>query len=116
MLRWRKGGRFMPIELRKLEDNLARLGLRRMQAMMAEGSEEAAHQEVSYAEFLFRLTEEELRVRWETGVQKRRQQARFPFVRTLEQFDFSFQPSIDKRVVIELGNLGFIEQRANIAI
>lgn len=106
----------MQIEIRKLEENLTRLGLRKIREMITEVVEEAAHQEISYTEFLFRLTEEELRVRFENGIQKRMSHARFPFIRTLEQFDFSFQPSIDKKVVIELGNLQFIEQKANVAI
>lgn len=106
----------MAIELRKLEENLARLKLGRMQELIGEGVEDAAHQELSYADFLYRLTEEELRVRFETSAQKRMQQARFPFVRTLEQFDFSFQPALDKTVVIELGSLGFLDQHANIAL
>jgi hypothetical protein len=53
----------MPIELNQLTDNLTRLGLRRMHELITEGVDQAAHQELSYTEFLFRLTEEELRVR-----------------------------------------------------
>lgn len=106
----------MQTEIRKLEENLTRLGLNRIRERITDLVEEAAHQEISYTEFLFRLTEEELRVRFERGVQKRLHQARFPYIRTLEQFDFNFQPSIDKKVVIELGNLQFIEERSNVLI
>lgn len=106
----------MPTEMKPLQENLARLGLRRCHDLIAEAVEQAAHQELSYTEFLFRLTDEELRARFETGAQKRLRQARFPFIRTLEQFDFSFQPSVDKKVVIELGNLQFLQEKANVVL
>ncbi|MFP1464085.1 ATP-binding protein [Escherichia coli] len=37
-------------------------------------------------------------------------QARFPWVKTLEQFDFGFQPGIDRKVVRELAGLAFVER------
>ena len=40
--------------------------------------------------------------------------AHFPFRRTLEQFDFAFQPSIDERQVKELSGLAFVAEATNI--
>lgn len=40
--------------------------------------------------------------------------AHFPFQRTLEQFDFSFQPSVDERLVRELATLTFVTDGANV--
>ena len=37
-----------------------------------------------------------------------------PFQRTLEQFDFAFQPSIDERQVRELANLAFVPEATNV--
>ena len=42
--------------------------------------------------------------------------AHFPFQRTLEQFDFAFQPSIDERQVKELANLAFVAEATNILL
>ena len=42
--------------------------------------------------------------------------AHLPFQRTLEQFDFSFQPSIDERQVKELANLAFVAEATNILL
>ncbi len=42
--------------------------------------------------------------------------AHLPFRRTLEDFDFSFQPSIDERQVKELGNLAFVAEAANLLL
>ena len=42
--------------------------------------------------------------------------AHFPFQRTLEQFDFAFQPSIDERQVKELTGLAFVAEASNILL
>ena len=42
--------------------------------------------------------------------------AHLPFQRTLEQFDFAFQPSIDERQVKELANLAFVSEATNILL
>ena len=42
--------------------------------------------------------------------------AHLPFQRTLEQFDFAFQPSIDERQVRELANLAFVSEATNILL
>jgi DNA replication protein DnaC len=43
-------------------------------------------------------------------------QPRFPYVKSLEQFDFSFQPSIDRKLVRELAGLGFVERGDNLLL
>ena len=40
--------------------------------------------------------------------------AHLPFQRTLEQFDFAFQPSIHERLVKELANLAFVAEATNV--
>ena len=42
--------------------------------------------------------------------------AHLPFQRTLEQFDFTFQPSIDERMVKELANLAFVAEATNVLL
>jgi DNA replication protein DnaC len=42
------------------------------------------------------------------------QLAHLPFVKTFEQFDFSFQPSIDERQIRELRSLRFIHEASNV--
>ena len=44
----------------------------------------------------------------------RTRRAHLPFQRTLEQFDFRFQPSIDKRQVRDLSTLTFVNEAANV--
>lgn len=40
--------------------------------------------------------------------------ANFPFFKTLDDFEFDFQPGINRKEMLELGNLGFIDRKENI--
>ncbi len=42
--------------------------------------------------------------------------ARLPWVKTLEQFDFTFQPGIDRKIVRELAGLAFVERSENVIL
>jgi hypothetical protein len=42
--------------------------------------------------------------------------ARFPFLKTLDQFDFAFQPSIDERQVRDLAALRFLANAENVIL
>ena len=46
----------------------------------------------------------------------RLQLAHFPFVKTFEQFDFGFQPSLDERQIRELRSLRFIHEASNVIL
>ena len=56
----------------------------------------------------------EVEARRERYLSTRTKMAHFPFQRTLEQFDFAFQPSIDERQVKELASLAFVAEATNI--
>jgi DNA replication protein DnaC len=97
----------------RVADSMQRLRLRcaaeRLDSMLAE----AARKEPTYLDFLDKLLREEL-----DGKQKRRVSmgikiAHFPVVKTLEEFDFKFQPSIDSKLVRELATGHFIAQAEN---
>ncbi|EHV68064.1 transposase [Escherichia coli DEC6C] len=49
-------------------------------------------------------------------MESRLKQARLPWVKTLEQFDFTFQPGIDRKVVRELAGLAFVERSENVIL
>ncbi len=50
------------------------------------------------------------------GVERGLRLARFPYIKTLEQFDLGFQPSIDRKLVRELAGLGFVERGDNLLL
>ncbi len=74
--------------------------------------ERAAKRELDYKAFLAA----EWRGRHLKGTETRLKQARFPAVKTLEQFDFTFQPSLHRRVVRELAGLSFVERAENVIL
>jgi len=42
--------------------------------------------------------------------------ARFPWIKALEQCDFSFQPCIDRKAIRELAGFGFVDRAENVII
>lgn len=42
--------------------------------------------------------------------------ARFPFVKALDSFDFAYQPSIDRKQVLQLASCHFIEHGENVIL
>ncbi len=77
-------------------------------------SERAAKKNLSYEEFLALLLEDELKRKNEASVKTKLSKAKFPFIKTLEEFDFVFQPSLNEKEVIKLGGLNFIDFGDNI--
>jgi len=78
--------------------------------------EQAAKKDLGYREFLTAALDSEWKGRHRKGVESRLKMARFPWIKTLDQFDFSFQPSIDKKVIRELSTLAFVERAENVII
>lgn len=105
-----------PADSPSLRAQLAKLGLHTMAAVFEAEAEHAAKSESSYSTYLARLTEAELAAKADRSVNARVSRARFPMLRTLEQFDFSFQPGLSAARVRELFSLGFLEQAANIVL
>lgn len=99
---------------RQLEDLLRALKLTTVLALYRELSERAAAHNLQYEEYLVLLFEEELKKRQEASIRAKVAKAKFPFVKTIEEFDFSFQPGLKEREVIKLASLDFIEKKENI--
>jgi DNA replication protein DnaC len=86
-----------PIE--QLRTTLATLSLTAIDPRLEALLETAAKKEPSYAEFLAKVMNAEADVRRQRYLKARLQLARLPYLKTFQQFDFSFQPSIDERQV-----------------
>lgn len=79
-------------------------------------STEVDQQHLSFNEALLRLTESELQYRHKQEIQKRIQRAKFPIIKRIEEFDFNFQPSVNKQEIIGLKSLGFLSNHQNILL
>lgn len=98
----------------QLEALFTKLKLDYLPAQLDTLCEQAAKRELTYQEFLAEALQTEWRGRHQKGLESRLAQARFPWLKTLEQFDFDFQPSIDRRVIRELAGLGFVQRAENV--
>jgi DNA replication protein DnaC len=99
--------------LEQLDSTLESLGLKAVQARLSNLLEQAAKQEPSYAEFLLETLKTEADARRSRYLRARLQLAHLPYLKTLDQFDFSFQPSIDERQIRELQTLRFVHEASN---
>jgi len=80
--------------------------------------EELAHkvadEKISYEEFILKLTENEKKERARRQEEVLLRMSNFPVIKAFEGFDFSFNPTIEKKVIEELRSLRFIEEHSNL--
>lgn len=100
----------------ELERLLDKLKLDYLAPQLDAVCEQAAQQELDYKSFLSQALNLEWQGRYQRGIETRLRQARLPWLKTLEQFDFDFQPSLDRRQVRELAGLSFVERAHNVVI
>jgi DNA replication protein DnaC len=98
------------------DELLEALGLEEIRNVLPSRVERAVNTNMGYSDFLVDLLAAERDSRRDRYIKTRTQLAHFPYVRTLQQFDFSFQPSIDERHVRELANLGFVSESSNVIL
>ncbi len=98
----------------RLESQMRALKLKGMLSYYREFSERAAQGKLQYEEYLSLLLEEEIRGKTERSVKTKIHKARFPFIKTLESFDFSFQPGLGEKEILKLSSLDFIEKKENL--
>lgn len=63
---------------------------------------------------LYELTNLEIEILNDKRIQHSIQFAGFPYQKTFEEFDFSFQPCLNKEQILDFKNLRFIENKENI--
>ena len=97
-----------------LESQMQALKLKGLIAHYQEIAEKASQNNLSYFEYLSLLLEEELKRKNDGTIKTKINKARFPFIKTLEEFDFSFQPSLREKEIIALSSLDFIEKKENL--
>ncbi len=98
----------------KLINNLENLRLTKMKDNIDIYIDLINKKEKDLVDGLYELTNLEISTLEEKKVAHSIQFAGFPFVKTFEDFDFSFQPSINKEQVLDFKNLRFLENKENI--
>jgi DNA replication protein DnaC len=109
-------GRCAMTPIERLQNALTSLGLKAVDARLEGLLEQAAKKEPSYADFLDEVLACEVDARRSRYLRARLQLSHLPFVKTFDQFDFAFQPSIDERQVRELRTLRFVHEASNVIL
>jgi DNA replication protein DnaC len=94
----------------RLIENLRRLLLRHAAQNLDEHLRQAAHLKLGHLAFLARIAEAEVLARQETASDRRMRHAEFPEVCRIEDYDFKAQPSLDRKTVLDLCELGFVDR------
>lgn len=100
----------------ELDNLLDKLRMDHLEAQLDAVCEQAAEKQLDYKTFLVQALQTEWQGRYQKGIEARLRLARFPWLKTLEQFDFDFQPSLDRRQVRELAGMSFVERAQNVII
>lgn len=100
--------------MENLDQYLHTLKLPSMRASYKKEAEESLKRGDSYEAFLYRLSEEEILGRLTRQVQTLIKKAHFPSLKTLENFDFTALPSLDKKKVMDLLRGNYLEKAENI--
>ena len=98
----------------KLVGDLKKLRLPAITEMLDSYVKQAASSSMSYMDFLSGLVSEEVMHKERKSIQSRIKSARFPVLKSLDDFDYAFQPSIDRKKLAELSSLRFIDNKENI--
>jgi len=77
---------------------------------------QATDDDLAHGEFLFRLLSDEVERRDAKQLESRIRRASFEGMRSLEDFDFHFNPEIPKAKIIDLATCGFVERHENVLL
>ena len=99
-----------------LQTTLKNLRLSGLAATLDVRLQEAASHHLSHAEFLELILEDELLVRRERQIERRIKAARFRDLKTLEDFEWSFNPSIKKKLLYDLAAGHFIREDRDVLL
>lgn len=100
--------------IENLNKNLLLLDLERIKEILPDYIHKTNKENKSLTESLNYLLEEEIKYKDNRASEGIIKSANFPFRKTLEDYDFSFQPSVNENQIKELSSLSFIENKENI--
>lgn len=98
----------------RLKENLLRLKLVRITEILDGVITEAEQEHLSYCAVLDRLFEEQVAAREKRRIDMAIQMTGLSMAKTIESYDFTFHPQLDKRMVTELFDLTFLAKHENV--
>ena len=100
----------------RIRATAAKLGLPHLTETLTDYAQRADAAKMGYLDFLDLVLEEELAVREERRLRHALRISKMPHHKTLEEYDFAYQPELDPRKIRDLATLAFAEAKANVAL
>src|SRR5437660_8020977 len=97
-----------------MQPHLKHLGLTQLEKALPTLFETARQEQWTYEMFLNRAIAAEVEGRDRRAAERRMTAARLPTIKTLEAFDFAFQPDLSERLLWELADLSFVQTATNV--
>src|SRR5437762_12945699 len=97
-----------------MQPQLKHLGLTQLEKVLPALFEMARQEQWTYELFLNRAIAAEIEGRDRRAAERRMTAARLPTIKTLETFDFTFQPDLSERLLWELADLSFVKTATNV--
>lgn len=99
-----------------LREPLRRLKLPKMAAIYHEEADRARRSNLTFEGYLEALVSQEILSKQERALRQRLGQAKFPLVKTLDGFEFSFNASVPKQKILKLAEGDFANQKENVIL
>ncbi|MEV5786757.1 IS21-like element helper ATPase IstB [Streptomyces sp. NPDC052287] len=100
----------------RIRTTASKLGLPHLAETINEFTRRADEAKMGYLDFLDLVLSEELAVRDDRRFRQGLRLSKLPHHKTLDEYDFSFQPELDPRKVKDLASLSFVDGKANAAL
>ncbi len=100
----------------RLQSTLRQLRLSGLAQTLDVRLQEAAGHQLTHAEFLELILQDEQLVRSERQIERRVKSAQFREVKPLDEFDFAFNPSIQKKQIFELATCRFVREARDVLL
>ena len=101
-------------QYQRLVDNLTKLNLNNMSASIADYRQQVNDSQISFSEALLELTDKEIAYQRQESLKRRIKRARFTIVKRLSDFNYQFQPLVNRQQIDEFAIMSFLDNQENI--
>ena len=98
----------------QLVNNLDELGFTDVEPYLSEYLTKVSKESISLLDALIHISDREITLRNQRAAQIQVSVSHFPYIKTLDEFDYHFQPSVNKAEIKDLSTLRFIDKKENI--
>lgn len=98
----------------RIKNNLETLGMKNTLTIIDNYLEQAIHEKKNIVDILDHILTEEAKSKKSRAVENQIKMSGFPYKKTLDMFNFDFQPSINREQIMELATMRFVENKENV--